>query len=243
MLPKLHLTTMVIETTRKCNMHCAHCMRGPAQNKNLNPEALDRLFSRIADITSITPTGGEPTLNPKSLDQIKNAIETYQISVGGIYLVTNGLNMTRDYLRKFMDLLLVTELDETACGLALSIDKYHDRIPAENIALMSLLKCFDDQEKNMDWDKFPPMAIGNGKNLDNTVPEREHYDGLDYAEIDENGDLYLPETNLTLTVDGDLLFDCDYAYENTDELKFCNVFDDDWFEQLQDKINAAVENN
>ena len=66
-LRKLNVRSLAIETTRRCNMQCEHCMRGDAQNKDMSMETLDRLFRRLGRIIEIVPTGGEPALNPGCL--------------------------------------------------------------------------------------------------------------------------------------------------------------------------------
>ena len=53
---------VVIEVTRRCNMNCAHCLRGDAQNLDISIDVIDRFFDAFAngaDISTITFTGGE----------------------------------------------------------------------------------------------------------------------------------------------------------------------------------------
>ena len=44
-------------------MSCAHCMRGDAQNKDINLNWVDEVLRNTAFIGKIHFTGGEPTLN------------------------------------------------------------------------------------------------------------------------------------------------------------------------------------
>ena len=60
---KLSFANLAIEVTRKCNMHCAHCMRGDAQNADISEGKLSKFLSQVNFIGSLTITGGEPTLN------------------------------------------------------------------------------------------------------------------------------------------------------------------------------------
>lgn len=56
----IHIDSLIVEVTRKCNMECSHCLRGPGEETFLNPDHIEKLFSRIDTIGCITFTGGEP---------------------------------------------------------------------------------------------------------------------------------------------------------------------------------------
>ena len=66
-----------IEVTRRCNMKCAHCLRGPAQNIDLSFEEVDAFLDNFSFINQITygkmwiatPDGVELT---KSINQDKS---------------------------------------------------------------------------------------------------------------------------------------------------------------------------
>ena len=49
---KFILNDLAIETTRRCNMKCEHCMRGLSQNIDITPELIDMIFDN-AEIASI----------------------------------------------------------------------------------------------------------------------------------------------------------------------------------------------
>lgn len=242
--PKLSLCSLAIETTRKCNMTCEHCMRGDPQNKNLMPTAVDFLFERLDRVYDITPTGGEPTMNPDALIHIRKAITKHNVSVGGVYVVTNGLEVTDVFIKNFMDLLLATDMDEDSCGIAISQDMFHDNISYENRRKLSLFGCFRPDDKKTDWTRVPPMAIGRAASENCPVETRAPYksDPFYSVEIDEDGNVTIDDTTLALTVDGDLLAGCDYAYADTDAIKLCNVLDPHWFEELTAKVQAAIVN-
>ena len=55
--------TIIIETTRRCNMACPHCIRGDAQNMDIDLYILDTFLSNFKDgyIREILFTGGEPS--------------------------------------------------------------------------------------------------------------------------------------------------------------------------------------
>lgn len=228
---KLTIHDLCIETTRRCNMACAHCMRGDAMNRDLDPALLDKLFSRLSGIGNVTPTGGEPSLNPAALLQIRDAIVKYNIPVAGVYLVTNGKEITDEFLHNFLSLLLATEMDPEVSGLALSQDMFHDKISYANKAKLSMFSCFRDDDKKTDWTRTPVLNIGRGAEIV-IVSNRDPYRPQNTLNCWFNDDTIQLSEVLTLTVDGYLLPYGDYAYEEVENLAICNVNDPDWYEQL-----------
>ena len=228
---KLTVHDLCIETTRRCNMACAHCMRGDAMNRDLDPALLDKLFSRLSGICTITPTGGEPSLNPTALLQIRDAILKYNLPVIGVYLVTNGKEITDEFLHNFLSLLLATEMDPEVSGLALSQDMFHDKIPYRNKAKLSMFPCFRDDDKKTDWTRTPVLNIGRGAEIV-IVSNRDPYRPQNTLNCWFNNDTIQLSEVLTLTVDGYLLPYGDYSYEEVENLAICNVNDPDWYEQL-----------
>ena len=54
---KYYIENLCVEVTRKCNMKCAHCLRGDAQNMDINTCYIDTLLENVSGIGSITFTG------------------------------------------------------------------------------------------------------------------------------------------------------------------------------------------
>ena len=228
---KLTVHDLCIETTRRCNMACAHCMRGDAMNRDLDPALLDKLFSRLSGICTITPTGGEPSLNPTALLQIRDAILKYNLPVIGVYLVTNGKEITDEFLHNFLSLLLATEMEPEVSGLALSQDMFHDKISYVNKAKLSMFSCFRNDDKKTDWTRTPVLNIGRGAEIV-IVSNKDPYRPNNTLNANLTNDTFQLQDTLTLTVDGYLLPYGDYSYEEVENLAICNVNDPDWYEQL-----------
>ena len=60
MTKKISVNNLIIEITRKCNMNCEHCLRGNSQNIDVNFEHVEKLFSQIDYISTLSFGGGEP---------------------------------------------------------------------------------------------------------------------------------------------------------------------------------------
>lgn len=66
-----------IEVTRRCNMCCAHCLRGDAESIDIQEKYIDAFldnFEKGAYISSLTFTGGEISLNIPAIRYTLNAI-------------------------------------------------------------------------------------------------------------------------------------------------------------------------
>ena len=84
---------VVIEVTRRCNMCCAHCLRGDAEAVDIQERYIDAFLDSFANagyISSLTFTGGEISLNIPAIRYTLNAVRERNISVGSFYMVTNG---------------------------------------------------------------------------------------------------------------------------------------------------------
>ena len=84
---------VVIEITRRCNMCCAHCLRGDAEAVDIQEKYIDAFLDSFANagyISSLTFTGGEISLNIPAIRYTLNAVKERNISVGSFYMVTNG---------------------------------------------------------------------------------------------------------------------------------------------------------
>ena len=97
------LESLALESTRKCNLKCGHCMRGPSQNIDLTNEIIDTFFNNndIKRISNIIFSGGEPTLNPEIIVYTINKIITENIDVCNIAMVTNGQIFNKEIVDAF----------------------------------------------------------------------------------------------------------------------------------------------
>lgn len=81
--------TLFVEITRRCQLRCAHCMRGDAQAVDLSQDGIARAKSlvRIRKPSIMILTGGEPFLNLKGLADMLMIAKQEKIPVT---VVTNG---------------------------------------------------------------------------------------------------------------------------------------------------------
>lgn len=219
---KVYFNNLTIELTRRCNMACAHCMRGDAENVDISNEAIDCLLGHIAGIDMLAIDGGEAALVPEKIRYLANRIKELGIPLGGLYMTTNGKEVSDEFLSAVTDLFLCTKMDKACNSIVLSQDMFHEDIPPENKKKLETLQFFDESGGKRDFSESGLINLGRAKDLcglPKSGPiqppfELEAFDGL-----------LCINSFVTCTVHGDLLKGCDYEYANTEPVKFGSVFD------------------
>ena len=154
---RIKLFDLALETTRRCNLQCGHCMRGRMQNIDMSTSIVDRVFdnSEIVSIYNLLFSGGEPTLNPDIIIYTINKIINDNIDVTKISMITNGQLFNRELIESFNrynqyqnrrlrdgiidafgdnEELAKSIIDGNMDGhviITFSTDKYHQPIPQE----------------------------------------------------------------------------------------------------------------
>lgn len=54
----MQLNELILEITRKCNAHCDHCLRGNAQNIDMDDSIIDKALEGVDSIINVVFTGG-----------------------------------------------------------------------------------------------------------------------------------------------------------------------------------------
>ena len=208
-MKKLHIEYLAIEVTRRCNMSCAHCMRGEAQDCDIDTAYIDAVLSQLDSIGTITFTGGEPTLNLAAIRHTLNACEQRSIPVNNFYLVTNGKQVEKEFLMLMLDWWAYTDGDDDLSAVSLSIDEYHEPIPYRNRALLRGLGFFNMVDHNRTGTNAL-LDLGRAREVQH-VGKVERW--LFEPTVEEDDDtVYLHESSITLTCHGDILPVSDYEY-------------------------------
>ena len=114
--------SVVLEITRKCNMKCAHCLRGPAQRKSMPRHVMYHTLRKFDYIASLCISGGETTLAIPELWMLRSEIINSQCDIGNMYIVTNAKNITtvrkkwkeRDYHQHLQQLWIIVVANHSA---------------------------------------------------------------------------------------------------------------------------------
>lgn len=215
-----YISNLVFEVTRRCNMECAHCLRGPQEPINIKPAVYRSALQGIDQIGYLTFSGGEPSLNPKAIKEITDILLTTDRAPSGFYVATNGQIYSK-VMVEALQRLYECSGDRDMCQLKVSNDIYHDRIREENWDRFNRLLFFE-YEDLVDFDRHPRRLIMEGNAYDNGLgqPPQIKQNNF-YVEVDEEN--IVVDSLVYINVFGDVIPDCDYSYENQKDHVLGNV--------------------
>lgn len=142
-MKELYIKNLCIEITRRCNMRCAHCMRGDAEAVDIPLRHITNLLRHVRHIHHFNITGGEPSLNVRAIRHILERVHACGITVNDFYIVTNGSVASRseEFIEACTALYKYQQEKEQGPGsghmLEMSDDRFHD--PAEHAATLAAL--------------------------------------------------------------------------------------------------------
>ncbi len=196
---------LILEITRQCNLKCAHCLRGDAQNINISREIVRKVFESIDYANSLVLTGGEPLMVPEVLEMIIEEIDNSGFGYGAFWLATNGCYM--ENFKYVIDFMLKSELPETS-GIRISRDQYHG-------SFRSLKEPWNDPlkvQKVFPWIRYTDYintVINTGRAKERKIGKRD---------VIENEETEI--TDVYVTAKGNIHFECDMSYEDLDKPLF-----------------------
>lgn len=234
----LILENLIIETTRKCNLRCAHCLRGNSQRLTMSPAILNSAMRDISNISMVTFTGGEPSLATEVIEQFIDNCIWRKVSFDSFYIVTNG--KTRNGFRRFLkavDRLYQFANDQDMCGLTVSRDQFHK---AEFQVDMSKFDTPIINDNGMDTGKkyygeHPPYFnpnIRSGEILEPIAEGRAIETGVGWRDPDmqkpwelstySDGDTYVRD-EVYVAANGNVVSSCNMSFDRIDEESKGNV--------------------
>ena len=169
----INASSLILEVTRKCNLHCAHCLRGGAQCVDMSKSTIDKLMPMLGKVSSVTFTGGEPSLNTGIIEYFFKRFEETHSYVPSFFVATNGIGKERqlELCRILMEVYAnMDEGDRECCGLAISRDEFHDDSDVCNIAKAL---CFYDNSKDMSNQQNSDWCIPEGRAMENGIGANE----------------------------------------------------------------------
>lgn len=231
-MTKVTFNSLVIEVTHRCNLHCAHCLRGDAENTDISTDAIDALLDQTEAIYSLTLSGGEPCLNIDALEYIADGIEKRGIELFNLTMITNGtifdprvIKVMKHYWRIVKDSRHRRGLryKMTAVSLGFSLDKYHEQQDVckknmdiyekvrSNTYSILIKRCGND-----------PSPAGRAKNL-------KEAQGNPFADLIERVHKHRPERRIEVLSHNDSLFPlCPayrsvHLYDKSQHMLLCNM--------------------
>lgn len=169
-----HLT---VEITRRCQLKCAHCLNGDAQNVDMSAEIIDKLLDSVCSIGTLFFTGGEPTINLGGMRYFLDKIKSNNIALYKLQFITNGCEVSEDIINLIKEYYEYITYDKTygvhKIIISISNDIYHKQSGATPEVAYEIYK-----EKFSDYPQIrldlynignAPKAIGRGENLKESI--------------------------------------------------------------------------
>lgn len=215
-MEQLRIDNIVIETTRRCNMVCDHCLRGKAENINMRKSIQEKFLSHVCEINSATFTGGEPSLYPQAINDFIDICIEKNIYVGNFYIATNAKQASDEFILALVRLYLFCK-DNEMSQVQISNDEFHQN-DKEAIKRLQALKFVDF--KYQTTSKYPPNYINEGLYKENYNRGRDI--GFENFSIDEDN---IMDGTIMLNCKGLLIAGCDWSYESQRDRKtqICHV--------------------
>lgn len=242
----MQIYNFIVETTRRCNMKCPHCLRGEPQNKTMKKEYLYRFLKQIKYISTVTFTGGEPTL-PSGMKVMQDFMETcnhLNVLVGNFYFVTNA-KVWRPKLPSLVNDLYNFCEENDVSSIEISTDQFHERIRLQR---NSFKFCLEEElyerygienligmRKEIQYHQL----LHEGRAVNISSGRQKEVDDL-MVRVYYNDEIAIEDGNVYLNCDGNIINGCNWSYESQKDPKniICSIYDD--FESVI-KIKANVE--
>ena len=200
-------------------MQCDHCLRGCAENKDIKNDYISQLLLQVDYIGNVTFTGGEPSLNVVAIEHFIAECKRLNVSIGGFYIATNGLNVKENFVIACLKLYAMSD-EKEACRVDVSNDLFHAGEGSYDTELLDGPAFFGRKfsEEHYDYqDGRSLISEGNANengmgSRANTAPDIETQEDL------QNTEVYL-------NVNGDIINGCDWSFETQDsgEYTLCKV--------------------
>lgn len=213
-MAKFYAKYLTIEITRRCNMSCKHCLRGNAQNIDIDYKYIDQLLSHFQSVRNFGITGGEPSLNIEGIRNILAALKKYDIDVYNFKIVTNGSisSMSDDFIdicNKLYEYQENKEFSQNDYMLEVSDDKFHNKtLYSEVMAKHGKYPFCGTRGQSKDIFLLKQGRCNEGYEMP-TYPI--YLNDCDYV----YGDIYL-------NAKGMILSDCNLSYINQDNSALCS---------------------
>lgn len=207
----MYISNVIIEVTRKCNMNCEHCLRGCAQNMDIEDSTIENLFKKVDSIGTLTVTGGEPSLVHEKINTIVKFAKKYNVNIDSFYMVTNGKEIKIEFIQAVISLYSICETKES-CTLTYSDDMFHEEIEDENKNLLEALRfTVPRNDKTVNYNNVIPegRAEDNGMGWDSTKR-------LKLSTFDIAMDYGINEGEFYINCKGNILSLCDLSYDTQD---------------------------
>lgn len=209
---KIELGNLVLEITRKCNMSCSHCLRGPAQHIDMDTNIINRVTEALDHINGVVFTGGEPSLNAAAIEHFRWAIHFNRCSLGHFWLTVNARFYKQSFYNAIRELYCICD-EQDSCSLTISRDQYHGKMSPKAYEMYAELPFFSN-ERMKRIAEYELLSEGNAKKNQMSSKEvRIAHEIKDYYMDEEEDTLYVGDV-IYVNAKGDILLCCDLSFKH-----------------------------
>lgn len=256
-MEKVVVQNLGLIVTERCNLNCAHCLRGKCSNKVMSDEVIEKTLSQFSAIGNLAICGGEPTFAISQMEKIFSYIIDNKILVDQVTLVINGTQYSEDFLKileYIEEYVNYKKLAKSLTTFTISWDKFHHT----EVERLNLLEQYKENIEKYAQTKFfagfqrlfgKLIREGNALNLDSnwTSPLKPMKPFVSYAKPVTK--LFSKEKGVcnvgpivTVNVDG-IITECDASLDNQRLLyNYGNILNDSVEEVFLQKRKALVVN-
>ncbi len=101
---KIAVKELELILTQKCNLACAHCMRGDCSPKEINEDTLKNIFKKIHYVENLSLGGGEPSLAPHVVRKITQVLKENDVIVKSVNFTSNGTTCSDEFIEALLEL-------------------------------------------------------------------------------------------------------------------------------------------
>ena len=214
-----------LELTKRCNLNCAHCLKGESQKVDMDKDTIDAIFKQINEVNQLFFTGGEPTLAYQSLKEVIEAIKKYDVKVYKWAMDTNGTIYSPKFymlLAELEEICMQTNRDRMIHGIVyISTDKYHleaieksgvnQKDYMQNIIKTQRLPWFEG------YRKLPNILINEGRAKQITERRKIEFRPMHYSLLEQENGYLLGGSGILVNVNGNIT-QCDCSHENQEKM-------------------------
>ena len=224
-MEKIGINNLIVEVTRKCNLECDHCLRGDAQDMDMQIRYIGKLLEQVSYISTVTFSGGEPSLNVPIISYFLHTLKLREVDLGSFYIATNGVAITSDFVITCLQLYTYSA-EKEMCRVDVSNDYYHQVLANYNVEFLQGLSFFGYKHTE---EGHYYKGINEGRYGENFGDGRE----LSKFPVKTKDDF--EEAELYLNCHGNIISGCDWSYESQNDNILCTVTNlTKFYEKLED---------
>lgn len=235
----MNINELVIEITRRCNVKCRHCLRGPAQAVDISEKTIDKLLEGVDYISTITFSGGEPSLAVDKIKYTLKVLKARKISIGSFFVITNGKKASLPLAFALLEFYAYSDPYERKemSGLEISGDQYHTEVidsTKEARNLYETLSFFHSEARKGILYQEQILAEGRAEKWGHQPADRNEL----IIGRDKDGTIRQDDGVIYINALGDLVPSCNLSYKTQEKVKWGNVHDMPIAEILRQRIDV-----